>query len=283
MLEDTLKRLATANPKKMITYPLIVFLAALLILAVHFPKLGTDLEGGVVITIHGGNANAKDVENLLKAENFEVTVREIRSITGDTKVEIRAPADVDVQRLVELIKSKYPDAAISQTQFGPSLSKTAQEQSLKAISLAFLGMAIVVFLFFRVPVPSLSVIFSALSDMVIALALMSIFGLELTQATIAALLMLIGYSVDSNILLTTKLLRRKEDTVEEAYFSAVSTGFTMSTTTLGALASLWLISQAEVIDMIAAVLIFGLLADFMNTWILNAGVLRWYIQRGEKK
>jgi len=35
--------------------------------------------------------------------------------------------------------------------------------------------------------------------------------------------------------------------------------------------------------MIAAVLIFGLLADFMNTWILNAGVLRWYIQRGEKK
>ena len=95
--------------------------------------------------------------------------------------------------------------------------------------------------------------------------------------------MLIGYSVDSNILLTTKLLRRKEDTIEGAYFSAASKGFTMSTTTLGALASLWVLSQAEVIDMIAAVLIFGLLADFMNTWILNAGVLRWYLQRGEKR
>jgi len=283
MLENVLKKLATADPKKMITYPLIVFLAALLVLVVHFPTLGTDLRGGVVITIHGVDANAKDVESLLKAETFEVTVREIKSITGDTRVEIRASTDVDVQRIIELIKSKYPNAAISQTQFGPSLSKTAQEQSLKAISLAFLGMAVVVFLFFRVPVPSLTVIFSALSDMTIALALMSVFGLELTQATIAALLMLIGYSVDSNILLTTKLLRRREDTVEEAYFSAVSTGFTMSTTTLGALASLWIISQAEIIDMIAAVLIFGLLADFMNTWILNAGVLRWYIQRGEKK
>ncbi|RLF83130.1 protein translocase subunit SecF, partial [Thermococci archaeon] len=235
------------------------------------------------VTIHGGNANAKDVESLLKAENFEVTVMEIKSITGDTKVEIRASNDVDVQRITELIESKYSDAEISSKAFGPSLSKMAQEQSLKAVSLAFLGMAVVVFLFFRVPLPSLTVIFSALSDMTIALALMSIFGLELTQATIAALLMLIGYSVDSNILLTTKLLRRKEDTVEEAYFSAVSTGFTMSTTTLGALASLWVISQAEVIDMIATVLIFGLLADFMNTWILNAGVLRWYMQRGERK
>ncbi|NJE26232.1 protein translocase subunit SecF [Thermococcus sp. MV5] len=283
MLENTLKKLAATDPKKMITYPLIVFLVAVLILAIHFPNLGTDLKGGVVVTLHGENVDAKEVEGLLKQENFDVVVREVKSITGDAKVEIRASTDVNVQRIIELVKSKYPDVMISQTQFGPSLSRTAQEQSLKAVSLAFLGMAVVVFLFFRVPVPSLTVIFSAFSDMTIALALMSIFGLELTQATIAALLMLIGYSVDSNILLTTKLLRRKEDTVEDAYFSAVSTGFTMSTTTLGALASLWILSQAEVIDMIAIVLIFGLLADFMNTWILNAGVLRWYIQRGEKR
>ncbi|KPU64037.1 preprotein translocase subunit SecF [Thermococcus sp. EP1] len=283
MLENTLKKLAATDPKKMITYPLIVFLVAVLILAVHFPNLGTDLKGGVVVTLHGGNVDSKEVESLLKQENFDVVVREVKSITGDTKIEIRASTDVNVQHIIEVVKSKYPDVTISQTQFGPSLSRTAQEQSLKAVSLAFLGMAVVVFLFFRVPVPSLTVIFSAFSDMTIALALMSIFGLELTQATIAALLMLIGYSVDSNILLTTKLLRRKEDTVEDAYFSAVSTGFTMSTTTLGALASLWILSQAEVIDMIAIVLIFGLLADFMNTWILNAGVLRWYIQRGEKR
>jgi len=283
MLENTLKKLALTEPKKMITYPLIVFLVAVLVLAVHFPNLGTDLKGGVVITLHGGNVNSLDVETLLKQQNFDVTVREIKSITGDTRIEIRASTDVNVQGIIDIVKSKYPGVTISQTQFGPSLSRTAQEQSLKAVSMAFIGMAVVVFLFFRIPLPSLTVIFSAFSDMVIALALMSVFGLELTQATIAALLMLIGYSVDSNILLTTKLLRRKEDTIEGAYFSAVSTGFTMSTTTLGALTSLWVLSQAEVIDMIATVLIFGLLADFMNTWILNAGVLRWYLQRGEKR
>ena len=144
-------------------------------------------------------------------------------------------------------------------------------------------MAVVVFLFFRNPVSSLAIIFSALSDMTIAVAMMGVFGIQLTTATIAALLMLIGYTVDSNILLTTKLTKRKEDTIEEAYLSAVSTGFTMSTTTLGALFMLWLISTSPTIDNIAIVLIFGLLADFMNTWIFNAGVLRWYLStRGVK-
>lgn len=57
----------------------------------------------------------------------------------------------------------------------------------------------------------------------------------------------------------------------------------MSTTTLGALASLWIFSTAKVIDDIASVLIFGLLADFMNTWIFNAGVLRLYIKKREGK
>ena len=184
---------------------------------------------------------------------------------------------------MSILRSEYPNAEMHPMKVGAAISKTAQQQGLKAVILAFIGMAIIVFIFFRDPIPSLTVVFSALSDMTIALALMGIFGLELRQATIAALLLLIGYSVDSNILLTTKLLRRREDTIEDAYLSAVSTGFTMSTTTLGALASLWLFSQAEVIDMIASVLIFGLLADFMSTWILNAGVLRWYIYRGERK
>ncbi|USH00254.1 protein translocase subunit SecF [Thermococcus argininiproducens] len=283
MLENTLKKLAATDPKKMITYPLIVFLVAVLILAVHFPNLGIDLGGGVAITIYGVDASASEVEVFLKQNNFDVTARAIIDPTGKTKIEIRAPLDTDPLEIMSILRSEYPNAEMHPVKVGAAISKTAQHQGLKAVILAFIGMAIIVFIFFRDPIPSLTVVFSALSDMTIALALMSIFGLELRQATIAALLLLIGYSVDSNILLTTKLLRRKEDTIEDAYFSAVSTGFTMSTTTLGALASLWLLSQAEVIDMIASVLIFGLLADFMNTWILNAGVLRWYIYRGEKK
>ena len=282
VLETKRKRLsflAKMEPRKMILYPLVVFLLAALILALHPPEKGIDLKGGVVITVYQVSASPDELESYVEEKTgINVRAEEFKDpVTGLSGIRLYAPAGSDYGKISDVIQSKYKDADIRPRSVDPTFGEIAQKQGIKAIIYAFLGMAVVVFLFFRDPVPSGTIIFSAFSDMLIALAMMGILGIELTTATIAALLMLIGYTVDSNILLTTRLLRRKEDTVEDAYLSAVSTGFTMSTTTLGALIILWLVSTSEVIDSITIVLIFGLLADFMNTWIFNAGVLRWYI------
>jgi len=282
ILETKRKRLSflvRMEPRKMILYPLVVFLVAALILVVHFPEKGIDLKGGVVITVYHVSASPNELASYVKEKTgIDVRAEEFKDpITGLSGIRLYAPAGTDPDKISNVIKLKYKDADITPRVVDPTFGKIAQKQGIKAVAYAFIGMAIVVFLFFRDPVPSGTIIFSAFSDMVIALAIMGLLGIKLTTATIAALLMLIGYTVDSNILLTTRLLRRKEDTIEDAYLSAVSTGFTMSTTTLGALFILWLVSTSEVIDSITTVLIFGLLADFMNTWIFNAGVLRWYI------
>ena len=280
---EKLRFLAEMDYKKMIMYPLAVFVVALLLLAVHFPTLGIDLQGGVVVTAHGVDANPDDLAKEL-TNHLGVPIR-VESFSGvNVKgVRIYAPVGTDPLRIIDVMKEKYPDAEYTHSEVQPTFGEVAQRQGIRAIIFAFIAMAIVVFLFFRNFVPSMTIIFSALSDMTIAVAMMGLFGIELTTATIAALLMLIGYTVDSNILLTTKLLKRKEDTIGEAYLNAVSTGFTMSTTTLGALFMLWLISTSQTIDNIAVVLIFGLLADFMNTWVLNAGVLKWYLTRNASK
>ncbi|AMQ18985.1 protein translocase subunit SecF [Thermococcus peptonophilus] len=278
---EKLRFLAEMEPKKMITYPLVVFIVALLLLAVHFPPLGIDLKGGVVVTGEGISANPDQLEKELSGKlGLEVHVESFTSVSGSKGIRVYAPAGTDPQKIIDILKEKYPNADFTHSEVQPTFGEMAKKQGMRAIIFAFIAMAVVVFLFFRNPVSSLAIIFSALSDMTIAVAVMGIFRIQLTTATIAALLMLIGYTVDSNILLTTKLTKRKEDTIEEAYLSAVSTGFTMSTTTLGALLMLWIISTSPVLDNIAAVLIFGLLADFMNTWIFNAGVLRWYLSRG---
>ena len=280
---EKLRFLAEMDYKKMIMYPLAVFIVALLILAVHFPTLGIDLKGGVVVTAYGVNANPDELAKEL-TNQLGVPIR-VESFTGVNVngVRIYAPVGTDPLKIIDIMKQKYPNAEYTHSEVQPTFGKVAQKQGIRAIIFAFVAMAVVVFLFFRNLVPSMTIIFSAFSDMTIAVAMMGIFGIELTTATIAALLMLIGYTVDSNILLTTKLLKRKEDSVEAAYLTAVSTGFTMSTTTLGALFMLWLISTSQTIDNIAVVLIFGLLADFMNTWILNAGVLKWYLTRKASK
>ncbi len=276
---EKLRFLSKMGYKKMILYPLAVFVIAVLILAVHFPTLGIDLKGGVVVTATGINANP---DNLAKYIHDQTGVNvNVESFTGlgGSGVRVYASAGTDPGVIINALEKKYPNAQYQHSEVSATFGKLAQEQGIKAIILAFIGMAVVVFLFFRNPVSSTAIVFSAFSDMVIAVATMGVFGIQLTTATIAALLMLIGYTVDSNILLTTRVLRRKEVDVESAYLSAVSTGFTMSTTTLVALIVLRLVSTSQVIDNIAVVLIFGLLADFMNTWIFNAGVLQWYLAR----
>lgn len=75
-------------------------------------------------------------------------------------------------------------------------------------------MAIVVFIVFRQVVVSLLVVLCALADILTAAASMNLTGVQLSLGTVAALLMLIGYSVDTDILLTMRVLKRK-GTVDE--------------------------------------------------------------------
>jgi len=131
------------------------------------------------------------------------------------------------------------------------------------------------------------VIFAGFADIIFATAMMNVFGLTLTFGTLAALLMLIGYAVDTNLLLTNRVLKRRGDPMRHIK-GAMKTGLMMTSTTLAALLVLFVIStvsylavsnftRIDIVRDIAVVLIFGLLADMMNTWMLNTGMLRRYV------
>ncbi|ADQ66172.1 preprotein translocase subunit SecF [Halogeometricum borinquense DSM 11551] len=150
--------------------------------------------------------------------------------------------------------------------------------ALGGVAAAFLGMSILVFAMFRSFVPSIAVVISAFSDIVIPVALMNILGIELSLGTVAALLMLIGYSVDSDILLNNHILRRSGDFYESTY-RAMRTGVTMTLTSIAAMIVMTITATIFGIQLLAAigtVLVFGLAADLMNTYMLNLSLLRWY-------
>ncbi len=105
--------------------------------------------------------------------------------------------------------------------------------------------------------------------------------------------MLIGYSVDSDILLTTRVLKRR-GTPQENISNAMHTGVTMTTTTLAALVVMYIVStysylissslsQITLLSDISIVLIFGLTADLLNTWMLNTSILRWHVANAGKR
>ena len=157
-----------------------------------------------------------------------------------------------------------------------------KEDGFKAVGFAFLFMAIVVYLVFRTPVPSAAVVLAAVSDIILAVGGMSLFGIPVSTATVAALLMLIGYSVDTDIMLTTRVLKRRAGSLDERINESMKTGMTMSITTIVAMFVLYLVVSyivpaASLLKDISAVILFGLIADLMTTWMTNVGILRYYV------
>jgi preprotein translocase subunit SecF len=163
---------------------------------------------------------------------------------------------------------------------GASLGEGFYKQLLFAIFLAFLFMGIVVFLIFRTFVPSMAVIFSAFADILMALVCVDLLGIKMSSAGLVAFLMLIGYSVDTDILLTTRLLKRFQGSLNEKIFEAFKTGMTMTLTSIFAIFFAWIIihSISNVLNQIFIILMIGLIFDMLNTWITNVSILKWYVE-----
>ncbi|PSQ42629.1 preprotein translocase subunit SecF [Halobacteriales archaeon SW_7_68_16] len=170
------------------------------------------------------------------------------------------------------------DIVVASQETSPTFGAGAQETALVGLVAAFLGMSALAFILFRTFVPSVAIVVSAFSDIVIPLAVMNLVGIKLSLGTVAALLMLVGYSVDSDILLNNHILRRSGGFYESTT-RAMRTGVTMTITSLSAMAVMALTATLFGIDLLASigiVLVLGLAADLMNTYMLNLSLLRWY-------
>jgi preprotein translocase subunit SecF len=177
--------------------------------------------------------------------------------------------------------NKYVDYnSISVQTVSPALTTHFIEVATNVVVMAILFSLILVFIFFRDFVPSIAVLLGAVSDIVIAMGAMGLFGIPLTLASFAALLMLLGFSLDTDILLTTRLLKRKGDPRENA-FDAMKTGMTMSITAIVAFLALFILASLTHIPTyheIAAVALAGLVGDLFATWGINGVLILYYVE-----
>jgi preprotein translocase subunit SecF len=137
------------------------------------------------------------------------------------------------------------------------------------------------FIYFKHSIPSCAVILSATLDLFMTLALVNFLGMRLSSAGIVAFLMIIGYSVDTDILLATKILKREEGTVNQRILSAMKTGLTMTLTSLLAISFAFFVvrSFSDVLAQIFTIMMIGLSFDLINTWITNVSITKWYINK----
>ncbi len=263
---------------------IIVPLIGLLLIpaAMNIP-LGIDFTGGTEIQILTQRSlTESQLRGALGSCASEMSVN-IRGFEGKTSAIIRTKEEMSK----ECVDSALAGIGFTEEElkkvipsiFKPELGRILIEQGTNVIIIAGILMSIIVLLAFRSPISSIAVIQAAVFDIMIAMGVLSLIGFELNLAGVAALLMLIGYSIDTDIMLTSKILRQTSKPFEERTNQAFVTGITMTGTTLAAMSAILIVTlfiQMDTITQIASVLIVGLLADLATTWLTNLGILKWY-------
>ncbi len=276
------------NYRTLMIIPLIIFILSFIIVGVTINKTGdfiekdVSLKGGTSITIY--TDKEYELEDFLsKKFNKEFIVRKITEFGTNQQKGIIVEGEVKSKELKEALEGKLgfklTDLNSSIEETAPSFGKSFYSQLLSAILIAFVLMAIVVFLVFRNLVPSLAVILSAIFDLVVTVAILNLIGVKISTAGIAALLLVLGYSIDTDLLLTTRLLKRKEGSLKERILGSIKTGLTMTVTTVVALTIGYFVSSSMVLKQMFLIIIIALLVDVISTWIMNTGILRWYLSR----
>lgn len=283
------------NHKALLLVPLILLVAAIILIAVQtittgdFVNKGISLKGGMSITAPSQDMAASDLEQKLTDAfpDSEIIVRSLEDSGNQVGLAAQANILPEETEKAEAFKQKvseltgFEEEDLSIETIGAALGAAFFKQTMIAILIAFIFMSLVVFMYFKTFVPSMAVVLAALSDIVITVAVINLLDFQIGTAGIAALLMLIGYSVDTDILLSTRVLKGKSGTTHEKIVNAMKTGLTMTGTTLAVVVVTLIVAESAVLREIMFIILIGLIVDIINTWLQNAAILRIYMDKKE--
>ena len=291
------------NYKKLLIIPSAVTVIAVLILAFNFLNTGeffqTDvsIKGGATVTVLKNHEDVTGLEAFLtESLDTPVSVRTLSEagINRGLVLDAGVQTDEEVERFLTLIQEEtgpLSEGEYSIQVIGSSLGANFFKAVMISILMAFFFMAAVVFIFFRIStgswiiIPSLFIIWTVIADIICTFAVVSLLQIKVSTAGLSAFLLLIGFSVDTDILLTMRMLKSRQEKLFDRIMTAARTGIFMTLTGMAAISAGLAFTQSETIRQIMLILVIGLAFDLMHTWLTNTGILRWYMERntyGEK-
>lgn len=243
-------------------------------------NLGIDFKGGSTIEVNSNEKlNVKDVKNDLKELNYNV--EKIESIDS-TRVYVTISDVLDNEKTEEVehyFNEKY-DATTSVGAISNQVKKDITKNAIKALIYACIGMIIYVSIRFKFSY-GVSAILALIHDSVMVLILFSLLRLEINSMFIAAILSIIGYSINNTIVIfdrirenKTKLYKdriKKYDDLKEIVNVSLRQTITRciitTITTLMPVLSLILLGSHEILNFNIALLIGLVVGTFSSLFI----------------
>ena len=287
MIKDKIHSFYSKNYKILMLIPIIITILSLVYTGIFYNSTGdffkkdVTLKGGISATIYTQQELSE--ENIANELEVDSTIRKLSDETGNKIgyiIEVSGLTSAQLkEKLENIINIKLTDDNFSIEETGPKLGQAFYKQLVIAVIFAFALMAMAVFVTFRTLIPSAAVVGAAFMDITITLAIVNYLKIEISTAGIIGFLLLIGYSVDTDILLTNWSIRKKEGILFDRMYHSMKTGLTMTACAIGVMLIGITISNSTVIKEMFTIILIGLIVDIFSTYLTNSGILWNYCKR----
>ncbi len=247
----------------------------------HGLNLGIDFKSGTIIEIDLNQAfNVDEIKSVLQPFNVSSNVRALG--TSGTEAEIRTET-LDEDKLAAVlagIRSKWPDVTVQvPATVDPAFSVELVNQALLALLVAAVGMVLYITWRFEFKF-AISAIVALLHDVLIVLGFFAIFRVEVNGEFVAAMLTIVGYSINDTIVIFDRIrenmgnAKRRDDIEQIANHSVVQSmrrSINTSVTTLIAIGAV-LIFGGATLKPLATALVVGIIAGTYSSIFIASSV-----------
>jgi len=290
-----------------ITGSLIVILAGIASLFFHGgPRYGIDFSGGTLLALHFSREVPTDqIRNALKdvqveGKSYDLSRSELKRFGPPTDVAIRIKQMAGGTKVGEAVqntlRAKFPNYipqtgwVLKHENVGPKIGSELKRKAVKAILLALLIMLIYISIRFEFKF-AVGAIVALFHDVLITVGVFSLLNKEFSLAIIAALLTIVGYSLNDTIVVydrireNLRLMHRAGygQTINSSINQTLSRTIITSFTTLLVIFTLYFLGGEVIRDFTFAMMIGVFVGTYSSIFIASPILVEWEARSARRR
>ncbi len=259
-----------------------LLLAAILALGV---PLGRDFKGGSLVMVRGQELTPSASEIDSRTERYLGMNVEVALVENGFDIEMDALDATGQNNVILMLLGEFGVSSdfVTFAAMGPTITSSQRELVLFSIIGALVGVGVISLLIFKRRVAPMVIL------LVLGFDILGVFGyIALLRASfglpaVVGIAVLIGYVVNTNMLLVWRVLKRVGGEPKEQISGALNTGLLMNLMMIVLLLSLNVLTSAYELNVLTAVLVFGIAINVINMWFIGAGILLRHVERRRVK
>ena len=263
-----------------------LFFISIILIAFKGLNYGIDFKGGTLIELRSSNTETSLIRDILK--NMDLGDINVKKFGKDGDFLIKVEQKGDNNKLIPEIKKKLSDNLNSDVNFrrvenvGPKVSTELLQSGIIAISLSLAAMLFYIWVRFEWQF-SIGSIIALFHDVIITLGIFSLLSLEINLSIIAAVLTIVGYSMNDTVVIYDRIRENlgkfhKLDIKDIANLSINETlarTIITSVTTLLALFSIFILG-GEILRGFSFAMILGVLIGTYSSIFVASPILKYF-------